>query len=929
MARVVGWLRILLSDGARASSAPALGPREARNGAVLAVCAAILAIYQWYRAGWFIDDAAISFAYARNLAHGHGLVPFPGGERVEAYSDPLWVLILAAFELVGLDGMAVGKPLGFAFALAAAWTSWRIAEQALPEHTARGGPGALLAPLALALSAQFGIWSTSGLENALFGWILALAIWRAGAEIDAIEQGEPRAPVSAGLYFLLALTRPEGLLYAGAGFGVLGYAVFRARRGLRPLAVWLVALGVPLVIQEAWRLWYFAWPLPNTFYAKVTARGVEPTEWDGRGWFQLRQWSERVWHGYLTPVYLLGLAGAPTRRFWVALAAAGLLLLSLLWPGIAFTRLLRVWPDLPDPPHLFVVLRMVALLAFLVVAPAIAIGSPGGRLRALCGWSVVTGLAFHLVVTGDWMSAFRFMSLIAPPLAVLFACGLVVLADELQRRLSGDWAWSDAGWIVVSLGLGLQIPPNVWQLREHIRYSMDETVAAVKLRVDHTRSIVHRTFWDEPVTNFENDQGAHLWYAPDFRQLDMAMLIDIPMSRHWFQQRAFVREYLFEENPPTFAQIRLWWVNHTGLQKYPEFQRTMFKLPGYQSLPRWGFFDWCWGRRALVMTDKWSQPGKDSRRVQFDWDLTLEGFDQPAPWARGGQGYLEVPFSVATKREAGSDVQVVAFLSRGQQVVASWSLPMGYGFYPMEWWKPNQIFRGRHAVPVPRAVQPGKYDLGFVITGPKGRVIPALELPAGATADTPVFAAGEVRFPQAITVLEHAGVAESMSKTRAEFQRQIGALACDQAEKSWIRFQRHRPEDWDFHDQQRPVFAAALAECWAKRAGADPGRAPELLGRAHRWDPLSPTLTEVGRPVGAKLLAEGKAARAAGDWQTAYDRFAALLSFEPWQAWARRWAEEARDHRLGLTDDVRYGQGGEDDLRKWEEAHGTAPPKKK
>jgi hypothetical protein len=31
------------------------------------------------------DDSFISFRYARNLVHGHGLVFNPGGERVEGY----------------------------------------------------------------------------------------------------------------------------------------------------------------------------------------------------------------------------------------------------------------------------------------------------------------------------------------------------------------------------------------------------------------------------------------------------------------------------------------------------------------------------------------------------------------------------------------------------------------------------------------------------------------------------------------------------------------------------------------------------------------------------------------------------------------------------------------------------------------------------
>ena len=32
---------------------------------------------------WYIEDAAISFTYAKNLAEGNGLVVFPGGERVD------------------------------------------------------------------------------------------------------------------------------------------------------------------------------------------------------------------------------------------------------------------------------------------------------------------------------------------------------------------------------------------------------------------------------------------------------------------------------------------------------------------------------------------------------------------------------------------------------------------------------------------------------------------------------------------------------------------------------------------------------------------------------------------------------------------------------------------------------------------------------
>lgn len=46
---------------------------------------------------FYIEDAGISFAYARNLAQGDGLVSYPGGERVEGYSNALWVFLLEPF----------------------------------------------------------------------------------------------------------------------------------------------------------------------------------------------------------------------------------------------------------------------------------------------------------------------------------------------------------------------------------------------------------------------------------------------------------------------------------------------------------------------------------------------------------------------------------------------------------------------------------------------------------------------------------------------------------------------------------------------------------------------------------------------------------------------------------------------------------------
>ena len=51
------------------------------------------------RAYLLFDDAAISLAYARNFADGHGLVWFAGQHPVEGYSNFLWTMIMTGVEL--------------------------------------------------------------------------------------------------------------------------------------------------------------------------------------------------------------------------------------------------------------------------------------------------------------------------------------------------------------------------------------------------------------------------------------------------------------------------------------------------------------------------------------------------------------------------------------------------------------------------------------------------------------------------------------------------------------------------------------------------------------------------------------------------------------------------------------------------------------
>jgi len=57
-------------------------------------------VYEGERIFILFDDATISMQYARNLAQGAGPGWNAGGERVEGFTNPLWVAFMALFHLL-------------------------------------------------------------------------------------------------------------------------------------------------------------------------------------------------------------------------------------------------------------------------------------------------------------------------------------------------------------------------------------------------------------------------------------------------------------------------------------------------------------------------------------------------------------------------------------------------------------------------------------------------------------------------------------------------------------------------------------------------------------------------------------------------------------------------------------------------------------
>ena len=103
------------AESSSAPRSPALS-RGLLAAGLLATLALLLAHAAVY---WFLtDDAFISFRYARNLRLGHGLVFNPGRDRVEGYTNFLWVLLLAGCDALGLPPESTASLLSLAATVA-------------------------------------------------------------------------------------------------------------------------------------------------------------------------------------------------------------------------------------------------------------------------------------------------------------------------------------------------------------------------------------------------------------------------------------------------------------------------------------------------------------------------------------------------------------------------------------------------------------------------------------------------------------------------------------------------------------------------------------------------------------------------------------------------------------------------------------------
>ncbi|MGF6881277.1 hypothetical protein ABIA39_001157 [Nocardia sp. GAS34] len=266
------------------------GPREGLRQwrlrpswpAMAAIVGGVLAL-AWRAAqygNWLVDDAGITFAYARSVADGFGPVLQPGAAPVEGFSDPTWLAVLVVGKWCGLfdSGSLFGVPdlVLYPKAIALLCCAGILVTCYVAARRVSRWPAVITFATGVVLAAipSFVIWCFSGLENSLFALVACvLAVRLLVAVLDG-RLWTPSVAVTAGvLAAVAALTRPDGLIYVAA-YPLVSVLLFRRATWLKMLGHVLysgIAFAVPFGAYVLWRFAEFGRLVPNTAVAKRQA----------------------------------------------------------------------------------------------------------------------------------------------------------------------------------------------------------------------------------------------------------------------------------------------------------------------------------------------------------------------------------------------------------------------------------------------------------------------------------------------------------------------------------------------------------------------------------------------------------------------------------------------------------------------------------
>ncbi len=217
------------------------------------------------------DDAFISFKYAHNLAKGKGLV-FNPGEKVEGFSNILWIIILFIIEKLKFSQGPFGllfpaKITGMIIGLLSVGFAYDLGKILSMEFNIKNPHIPFILPALLASALPFHFWAVSGLETPLVVLLLTLFLIKSYQAYFAPPGNKTHIEIWPPLLiFLISLLRPEGPILTIPLLIILIRKKDSVFNRFSPL---IFFLALPYLVLIILRYIYYHDLLPNIFYTKA------------------------------------------------------------------------------------------------------------------------------------------------------------------------------------------------------------------------------------------------------------------------------------------------------------------------------------------------------------------------------------------------------------------------------------------------------------------------------------------------------------------------------------------------------------------------------------------------------------------------------------------------------------------------------------
>jgi hypothetical protein len=481
-------------------------------------------VMTWPLRDWIVDDAGITFAYARSLADGHGLVAQPGLEQVEGFSNPLWLLLMSVFFFLGVfDPYWVPKLVGIVLI----GISFYLLHRSMIRLTSGRRLISLIALVCLATNASFAVWTCSGLENSLWVALAALLLRNLTDYAQQTEHAIKRAAVTGVIVCGIALTRPDGIVYGWVfpAFLVILYLTSdrpALREYAKLLAVYLATVISIMGLVVVARLAYFGLWFPNTYYAK----------------------------------------GGPTlHEVWLALTLqAGFLAKGQQLLAAVFGE--HLW---------FVIVGLAAL----VVWPWLGAGARW-RAKLPLVFMTITSYAVFMILPADWMREYRFATpFIALSYIMVVVLGWYLIDATVHRRRLRTVISIVATAALVLYNASIHVP--------RLQYFDRWPVVPFE---DVAREYAWR--FNQYATELEitdgsvllPDIGGTLYYS-DLQVIDLGCLCDTTIARTLLKNQSRFYDYVFDIVKPTFIHVHGTWTMRADFDADPRFRRDYVAIKEY------------------------------------------------------------------------------------------------------------------------------------------------------------------------------------------------------------------------------------------------------------------------------------------------------------------------------------------------------------